>query len=170
MILSLDTLRTIYAQETGDYPILLLVLSHPELVNDLLFSTDPTTRLPTYTTDENIVYGTVSNSKEYIYCPMDLKLPDENENAPPQTTLSVSNVGREMVQAIRSLRTSPTLDMFLVLASDSDDIQGSIRGFEFKSVDINRSVVSGNLVLDDRSHEPFCYLTCTPSTTPGIFK
>jgi hypothetical protein len=170
MILSLDTLKTIYAQETEDYPIILLEIYHAELGQSLLFSTDPTTRLPTYTTDENIVYGTVSNGREYIYCPMEINLPSEDETAPPATSISVSNVGREMVAGIRSLRTSPKVDITLVLASDADDIEGIISGFVFKQIDINRSVITGTLELDTLDNEMFCYLTFTPNTTPGLFK
>lgn len=170
MNLSLNALKAIYATETGDYPIILIVITHPELPNDILLSTDGTTRLPSLTTDENVVYGTVSNGLEYMYCPMELDLPTEDEDSPPSTRLSVSNIGREMVEAIRSVRTSPILSMTLVLASDTDNIEGLIEGFKFSSVDINSTTIGGDLVLDVMTNEPCPYYTFTPSTAPGLFK
>lgn len=172
MRLSLDALSTIYATETGDYPILLITVRHPDLAQPLKFSTDATTRLPSLTNDENIVYGTISGGNEYIFCPMEIDLPTEDEEAPPSTIMSVSNVGREMVTAIRSISPSPkpTLDMALVLASNTDMIEGIIEGLQLSDIDTNQATISGELVLDILTNEPCPYYTFTPSTAPGLFK
>jgi hypothetical protein len=168
--LSLNALKAIYATETGDYPIMLIKIIHPELPQEILLSTDPTTRLPGMTTDQNVVYGTVSNSKEYMYCPMELDLWTEDEEAAPYTRMTVSNIGLELVAAIRSIRTSPTVGLSIVLASDADNVEGQCDGFKFFDVDINPATVSGELVMDILHNEPAPYLTFTPSTAAGIFK
>jgi hypothetical protein len=168
--LSLEGQKAVYAQETGDYPIILLTFTHPELSEPLYISTDPTERLVNLTTDENVVYGTQSNGHEYVYCPVEIALPSEEEDSPPQTQLSLSNIGREMVGAIRSLRTSPTVSIAVVLASDTNRIEGELSGFTFTDVEINSLTITGNLVLDLMTNEPFPYRTFTPSTALGLFK
>lgn len=168
--ISLDALKTIYEQETGDYPILLLTLAHDELTEDIYISTDHTTRIPELTTDKQIIYGTVSNSINYLHCPAELSWPDDFEGAAPRTTITLPNIGRELTEPIRVLTTSPTLDMKLVLASNTDRVEMQFSDLRFEEIDINTLTVSGELSLDMMENEPSPYLTCTPSTTPGIFK
>lgn len=170
MRISLDALRAIYAQESGDYPILLLTISHKNMSEDIRISTDPTTRLPAFTTDENVVYGTVSQSLDFIYCPIEISLPSDEEDSAPQTELTVSNVGRELVEAIRSLETSPTVTMEMVLASNTDQLEGHIAGFQFQDITINTLTITGTLTIETLTNEPFPFRTFTPSTAPGLFK
>lgn len=170
MRLSLDAQKAVFATETGDYPILLLTFSHPDLAEPIRLSTDPTTRSPSHTTDERVIYCTVSNGHEYLYFPMEISLPGEDEEAPPETRLSVCNVGLEMVEPMRVLADSPTLTMALVLASNPDRIEGQVGGFTFTDVDIDAMVITGKLVMDIMANEPFPHLSFTPATAPGLFK
>lgn len=170
MRLSLDAMKAVYATETGDYPILLVTLEHPDLVEPIRISTDATTRIPSLTTDEQVVYGTVSNGLEYLYFPAEINLPTEDEESPPQVQLAVCNVGQELVATVRNLRQSPTVTLALVLGSNPDRIEGQIGGFTFTDVEINDLIISGNMVMDVMANEPFPYLTFTPSTAPGLFK
>jgi len=170
MRLSLEAQKAVYAEETGDYPIILLTFEHPELPEQILLSTDPTTRLPGLTDEENVVYGTISNGLEYIFCPIEINLPTEDEESAPQTVMSVSNIGREMVETIRTLLSSPLLTMTIVLASDADRIEGQISGFKFTDVNIDQMTISGTLTMDIMTNEPFPYRTFGPSTASGLFK
>ena len=169
-VVSLDAQRAMYAQETGDYPIFLLTITHRDLTEDIFISNDATTRLPAYTTDEQVVYGTVSNGVEYLYCPVDIEWISEEEAAVPQTNLIVYGVPDDLVRAVRSLRFSPSVKMVMVLASNTDNIEMTVSGLKFGKVDINQISLSGNLQIKSRASEPFPYRTCTPSTTSGIFK
>jgi hypothetical protein len=170
MNLSLNALKAIYAPETGDYPIMLVKVEHPELPYQLYFSSDATTRLPSLTNDENVVYGTVSNGTEYMYLSMELDIWTEEDDIAPYTRLTLPNIGREMVEAVRAVSASPTVGLAVVLASDTDNIEGQADGFKFFDIDINPATVSGDLVLDIMINEPAPYLLFTPSTAPGIFK
>lgn len=170
MRISLDALKAIYSQESGDYPILLITISHKNMNKDIRVSTDQTTRLPAFTTDENVVYGTVSRSKDFLYCPIEISLPTDEEDAAPQTEITVSNVGRELVEAIRSLSTSPTITMELVLGSNTDQIEYNITGFTFQDITINTLTITGTLTIEMLTNEPFPFRTFTPSTAPGLFK
>jgi hypothetical protein len=170
MRISLDALRAIYSQESGDYPILLITVADKKMTSDIRISTDPTTRLPAYTNDENVVYGTVSSSLDYFYCPVEISLPGEEEDAAPQTEITVSNVGRELVETIRSLTSSPTITIDLVLASNPDQIEYHISGFTFQDITINTLTITGTLTIEMLTNEPFPFRTFTTSTAPGLFK
>ena len=168
--ISLDALREIYEQETGAYPILLLSLSHPELAEDACISSDSTTRIPGLTTDRDVVYGTVSQSVSYIYCPVSISWPDDFEGAAPRSTLTIGNIGQMLTEPIRSISTSPVVRMQLVISTNTDRVDMSFDDLRFESIDINTLSISGELSLDMMETEPSPPWTCTPSTTPGIFK
>ncbi|MGB3212441.1 MAG: DUF1833 family protein [Desulforhopalus sp.] len=170
MSISLDANKEVYAQESGDYPIFLMTFSSPGLANDIRVSTDATTRLPGLTTDEQVVWGTVSNSLEYMFCPMAIAWPAQQEGVPPETKLTISNIGRELVAAIRSLGPSPSLKMDYVLASNTDRIEQSVTGLLFLDADINTMNISGALKMDDTSRESCPFRTFGPSTARGLFK
>ena len=170
MRISLDALKAIYAQETGDYPILLLTAHHSKWIEDIRISTDATTRLPGFTNDENVVYGTASRGLKYPFFPCEIALPSDEEDSAPQTELTVSNVGRELVEAIRSISDSPTITMELVLASNTDQVEGHVSGFKFQDITINTLTIVGTLVMEVLTNEPFPFRTFTPATAPGLFK
>ena len=167
--ISLDAQATIFAQESGDYEILLLTLSSDELDDDFLLSTDWTERLVSLTTDEQVVYGTVSNSLDYIYCPMSISWPSDDEDAPPQTTLTIDSIPHEMTAIIRSLLHTPSLSMALVLASAPDTVEKQISGLAFKDVTISGDTLTASLMLDVMTNESFPYRKFTPSTASGLY-
>ena len=168
--ISFEALKTIYAPNTGDYPILLLTFAHDDLTENITISSDHTTRIPELTTDKQIIYGTVSNSINYLHCEGEMSWPDDFEGQAPRTTLTVANVGRELTEPIRSLITSPTVGLQFVLASNPDKVEMQFDGLRFDEITINTLTVSGDLSLDMMENEPSPQYTCTPSTTPGIFK
>lgn len=170
MRLSLDAQKAVYAQETGEYPVLLFTISHPTLTKDILISTDNKARIEALTTETEVVYGTISNGQEFIYCPMEAELPTEDEDTPPQMRLSIGNVGRELVEQIRAMVSSPTVTVRMVLASNPSQIEGEIEGLTFSDIEVNRMTVTGTLVMDIFTSEPFPHHTFTPSTSPGNFK
>lgn len=169
MRLSLNAQKNVYAQETGDYPIILVDLTDPTLSQPIRISTDATTRL-SLTTDEQVVYGTVHNFKEYLFCPMEINWPSEEEESAPRTELSISNIGRELVEIVRGLTKSPKLSMTFVMASDPNIVESKLAGFVFSDVTIDQMTITGSLVLEIMTNEPFPYRTFTPSTASGLYK
>ena len=54
--LSLNFRQALFAQESGEIPIFLLTITHPDLPDPIYQSTDATVRLSTYP----LTYGTIS--------------------------------------------------------------------------------------------------------------
>lgn len=169
MKVSMEAQKVLYQEETGDYPILLLTIDHPSLDDPIRISTDSTER-SSLTTDEQVVYCTISNNLEYVFYPVEITLPSEDETKAPTVTMSIANTGKQIVDIVRSFPTSPTVRMDLVLGSNPDKIEGSFSGFKFETIDIDIMTISGDLVLDILTTEPFPYRTFTPSTASGLFK
>lgn len=170
MRLSLDAQKAVYAQESGVYEIYLFVMSHPNLTEDILLSSDATERIESLTTETEVIYGTVSNGQTFVYCPMDVELPSEDEDAPPEMKISISNVGRELIAQIRGMVASPSITMRMILSSNLNQIEGEVEGFTFTDIDINSLSVSSALKMNIFSSEPYPFRTFTPSTSSGLFK
>ena len=67
---SLNFRTQAWAQETGVVVICLLTITHDDLDEPILLSTDPTQRLYEYGADQ--VFGTVSRGVDYVFFPMSL--------------------------------------------------------------------------------------------------
>ena len=105
--LSSDTLRALFAQESGEVFAPLLVIDHEDLVNPV-----------------RIVGDTVNLTKgldTYTAAPFSYDLPSDQEGKIQEIKIRVSNVSRELVQMIRSLQSSPTMTFEIVRVADPTD-------------------------------------------------
>ena len=81
------------AQETGEVPVFLFTVSHPNLGSPLRFSSDPTQ----LHTDTPLVYKTVSRGLTFFYMPISAVLPDDKDESPPSAKITLDNVNRETI-------------------------------------------------------------------------
>lgn len=165
--LTSETLRAMFAAETGYYPILLLTISHPNLATPLRISSDATQRLAVSDTD--IVYGTSSRGLDFVFLPLSLNLPVDSEQEAPRTTISMDNIDRSMVPIIRSLTSPPTLTIELVMSCSVGVVEATFPDFELTGIKYDALTISGTLALDMFVTEPFPAGSFTPSQFPGIF-
>ena len=156
-----------FSEETGDYPILLITLSHSSLSEPIRVSSDPTSRISS--TDADIVYGTVSRGNTFVFMPFTMSLPGDTEDSAPKTTISIDNVTRELVPTIRALTSPPTVTMELVMASTPDFVEALLPGFDLTSISYDALTISGTLSVELLISEPFPAGTFTPSQFPGLF-
>lgn len=169
MSTSLNFRSAAFAQETGRVPICLITLSHTDLLDDIRISTDPTQELVGLTTDLEKVYGTVSNSENYIYLPVRIKLPDETEDGPGEMRLEIDNIHRAYTETIRSVFTPVTCQIDIVMDNALDTIDASWPEFQLKNIRYDATIITGTLVVEILVNEPFPAGTFVPSHFPGIF-
>jgi len=163
--LSLLLRAQINAQEAGEVPVFLIRITHPVLAAPELLSTDPTERLSV----TPLIYGTRSRGEEYRFLPMTLPLPDEKDDATPMVRLVLDNVGRELVNLLRSSTIPALFRIELVLASAPDDIEVELPLLEMVAADYDDGQITLTLTLNGLTTEPFPYLTFSPATFPGLF-
>ena len=166
---SLNFREAAFSPETGRVLIALITLSHIDLIDDIRISTDPTQRIVGLTTDTELVYGTISNGKTYIFLPVRIKLPDDTDEGPGEMQLEIDNVHRAYTETIRSVQTPVICRVDLVLDNALDTIEGSWP--EFKLVDIthNARTITGTLRLETLETEPYPSGSFVPSYFRGLF-
>jgi len=152
------------AQETGIVPIILLTVSHEDLEDPILISNDPTTRLST----DPLRYGTVSRGETYFFIPFEAVIPDETDRA-PEAKIGVVNIGRDLVQLVRSAVSPPSVTMEIILSTDLDTPEITFNNLILGNSTINDKSVDLELTIDNLGQEPFPALTFTPSAFPGLF-
>lgn len=145
------------AGRTAKVLIGLLTLSHPNMGTPIRVTTDSV--------------STISNGNEFFPYPFRYARTRNSNEAPPMGRLTISNIDRRIVEALRQLPLEPALSVTVqtVLADAPDTIEEELVGFELRAADYNAAQVSGDLVIDVLEREPFPYVRFLPSTFPGCF-
>ncbi|CAL77421.1 conserved hypothetical protein [Bradyrhizobium sp. ORS 278] len=164
-VFSLHFRRELFAQESGEVPIFLLTITHPELATPIRLSTDPTSRLST----DPLVYGTVSRAQTYYYAGVALTLPDEQEKSAPASKLTISNVTRELIPLARSVSSPARVDIEMVAASNLDTVETSFPGFQMTNLEYDTMELNFDLTIDPLTSEPYPSGSFNPASFPGLF-
>ncbi|MBU1567722.1 MAG: DUF1833 domain-containing protein [Proteobacteria bacterium] len=158
--------EAIYKPETGEVFVLLLTITHADLADPIRLSTD---NADEFTIDSVDLRGTESQGYQFLYLPMEIVLPDDSDETISSARISIDNVERSILSAIRALDSAPSITMQVVLASDPDTIEAQFNNFELKDVTADALVISGTLSLGNFLSEPFPGGSMLPSTFPGLF-
>lgn len=165
--LSSTALSAFYAQETGDFPIILITITEPSLTTPVRISSDPTTRL--IENLEQVIYGTTSRGNPFYFIPFSIVLPSDTDDAAPKATISIDNVSRELTPIIRGLSTPPSVMIELVMSSTPNVVEAVFPDFSITTIDYDQLTISGDLTVDLLVAEPFPAGTFTPSRFPALF-
>ena len=166
---SLNFRQSAYAQETGRVLIALMTITHEDLAEPIRISSDPTQRIEEYTTDADVVYGTVSRGNTFLFLPVRIKLPDETEAGPGDITLEIDNIHRQYVETIRSISSPPTVTTELIMDNTLDTVEAQWPEFLLTDITYDAMTITGTLRLETLEREPFPCGQFTPSGFPGIF-
>lgn len=162
--LSTNAKQAIFAQQTSEIFAILLTITHPDLTNPIRLSSDSHELLPTAG-----VRGIISRGQEYIYLPFSVSLPSQDETGVARAQISIDNIDRTIVQAVRQANSSLAIKIEVILVSDPDNVEISIDNFKLQKVTYDAFTVGGELSLEYYDLEPFPYKRFTPSGFPGIF-
>lgn len=153
-----------FAQETTEVFIVLVTISHPNWTDDVRVSSDPTQLLPVAA-----VRGTISNGDEYLFAPFAINLPAQDDTGVARASISVDNVGRDLMQRIREANSSVDISLTVVLSSDPDTAEVQVTDFKLERVTYDAFTISGEISVEFFDLEPFPYQRFTPSKWPAIF-
>lgn len=98
-----------------------------------------------------------------------LKLPDESDESSQQMSITIDNVSRELVPAIRSASSSLSVSVVMVMSCSVDVVEVTFPDFIITSVDYDEMTITGNMTLDLFDNEPFPGGSFTPSTFFALF-
>lgn len=156
-VLSAPATAAIAAEETDEVFLVCVKISHADLVAPIRVVNN----IEDITRTEDAV------SVDYVGLPFEIELPDEGER-PGETRLSVDNVDRRIVEAIRTIQSPPDVEIRVVLASQPDVIEYELTGLTLRDATYDVSTVQGYLRFEDLQVENACD-TITPSRFPALF-
>lgn len=121
--------------ETGEVFLLLLEIKHSTL----------TTPYRLVNNTEKIVH----QGNDYIAYPFNIELAADDGDKLPEVRLTIDNVDRSLVQAIRSLSTPPEITLKLVIASQPDTVELTITDLILRAVTYDAYKITGTLYAED---------------------
>ena len=170
--LSAAAVRAMFSSETSETLIMLLTIYDPETSTTPVFrfADSYTGRLTSQTTDAEIVYGVPSREQEYVFLPMSLNLPAEQDTGVGTCSLTLQYVTREAIELIRTELTKPVrVGIELVLSGTPNTVEANFPGFYVTSATYNADAITFDLTMVNLSREPFPCYNFIPSYFPGLF-
>lgn len=111
----------------------------------------------------------VSRGETFVAYPFALSLPDDSEGRSPRARLSIDNVERQIVMAVRDLATSPFVTVEIVRRAAPDVVEARFDDFRFTNISYDSQTVSGDLGVEDFTAEPYPAGQFSPALFPGLF-
>ena len=127
--------------------------------------TDLDTPIRVVNNNENVTH----DSNTYTAYPFFISMPSETDERPPEVTLVIDNVSQTLTSTIRTLTSSPTVTLRIVLASAPDTILAGDYDFTLHHVTYNAIEIRGTLGFAKVLDEPFPGNSFTPEDYPGLF-
>lgn len=152
-VLSTAATRALTAEETEEVFLVLVKISHGDLVSAIRVV--------------NNIEAIEHDGETYVGLPFEIELPDEGDR-PGEARLSVDNVDRRIVEAVRTISTPPSVTIKVVLASQPDVIEYQLDGLTMRDVSYDAATVQGYLRYEDLSTENVADII-VPSRFPGLF-
>lgn len=165
-LISLDARQAMTAETTDVVPITLLTFTHPGLEDPVLLSSDRTKRLSV----DPLYYGTVSRTNTFLWMPMSVLMPGDDEQSAPEIKIIIDAVDRQIFSVIRASIVPAQCHLELIYDTDLDEVIQSLDAFEVVSAPYDESQVT--LVLSQESFwgEGWPFGRMTPAAFPGIHR
>jgi hypothetical protein len=172
--LSANAVQAMFSTETQQQLIMLITIADPAdptgTAVSLRLADTYTNRLTSLTTDTEIVYGVTSRSNDYVFLPLQITLPTEQDTGVGNYSIVLNYTSPEIIQLIRTQLTRPTKVLLeLVLGNTPNTVEVSFSDFYITSVNYNAQQITLNLDMISLSREPFPSFNFTPGYFPGLF-
>lgn len=152
--LSLHAVDQMYQSNSDDPILLLLDFQFPN--NDSYYLVN---------NSEDIVH----NSQTYTAFPFTFILPDDSEDSQPDLTISLSNIGLELIESFRSNIQDVTGSIKVVFASFPDFAELEINGLKIKSINYDKSFINVSIGYEDILTVSIPSESYTPTEFPGLY-
>lgn len=165
--LSPAALKAMFSPDADDSLITLLTITGTGISPALRIADGYTQRISE--DSEDVLYGVVSRTNNYIFLPFQISLPTEEVASAPRCTISITDVTRYLLPTIRSISSTPSVKIELVLSASPDTVEATFDGFQMGSISYNSDGITAELSVASLTQEPFPAHTFTPSYFPGLF-
>ena len=162
-------IKAVFSPDSDDDLITLLTIYNPlnELEVIARLADGFTQRISE--TDDEVLYGVISNGFNYTFIPMQISLPSEDEAQAPRCSIVLNDVTRYITPIIRTITAPPRIKVELVLAKSPNIVEVSFSDFYINNFSYNSQSVTADLAMIDYEREPFPVHSFTPRYFPGMF-
>lgn len=167
--MSPDAIRAVFSPDADSDLIFLLTIYDPANPSNVVARLADGFTQRISETDDEVIYGVVSNGYQFTFLPIEVSLPTEEEAQAPRCSITIHDVTRHIVPIIRTINGPPKIKMELVLSKTPDNVEVSFDGFYINSFTYNADTVSASLSMIDLEREPFPMHSFTPRYFPGLF-
>jgi hypothetical protein len=147
-------MQAMLAQSTSEVFLELLTIDHADLAEPIRLC--------------NNAVDVISNGETYSAFPFYAELPADEEDREPRCTLTVSNVDRTIVEAVRGLVGRPTFVIAVVTASEPDTFQFDPHPFDVLSVRGDAQTLVFEMVFSEFVQEVFPKFAFSPVHFPSL--
>ena len=167
--MSPDAIKAVFSPEADSDLIFLLTVYDPVNTTTVVGRVcDGFTKRISETANE-VVYGVTSRSDDFVFLPMEISLPTEEEAQAPRCSIVMRDVTKYVIPLVRTIVGPPKVKMELVLSKTPDVVEASFTGFYISNFSYNADSVTASLSMIDYEREPFPMHAFTPAYFPGMF-
>ena len=159
--------QAMYAQSTEEVFVILLEISNEDDPSDPIRTALDSQNLDSKITVDGL--DTHSTAVTFAGGFFSIDLPEETGEGTSSVRLTVDNVDRAIVTAIRNASEPPEVRMWVVLKSTPDVVEAGPYYFVLESADYSAQSVSGELSFEDITGRRYPKHEFTPHLTPGLF-
>ncbi|MDB5618472.1 DUF1833 family protein [Tardiphaga sp.] len=165
--LSLSFREAFNAENTDEFPVILVEITPPGLGETLYICSEPAVRLSA----DPLRYGIVHLGQEYQWIVMTAAWPDDQDGRPPATTLVFANVVEDMAATVRGVTPGTQTEVVLkmVLSSAPDDVEESYI-MRATNGSYNAQQVTLDVSREPIEAEPYPAQRMTKNNYPGLFR
>ena len=169
--LSPAALKAMFSTETDEQLITLVTIQNPASPSTPVRLADGYIgRLANLTTDDEVVYGVQSRGNDFLFLPLEISMPSEEDAGVGRCTITLNYVTKEAIQLIRTQLTNPTqVTLELILASNPNVVEAIFPGFFITGASYTSESINLQLDMIDFTREPFPCYNFTPNYFPGLF-
>lgn len=110
------------------------------------------------------------DGEDYAPFPFAVAIPEDSPGDDPSVDLAITNIDRQITEAIAGIVLSrPTATLTIVSVSDPDTVLAGPWEFELRQSKTQKSILLGELALDDMGSEPDPGRTMNPTDFPGLY-
>lgn len=165
--MSPEAIRQLFSPE-ADSTLITLVTFYDEEDNVIARTADNFTKRISET-DLEVQYGVTSNGLDYVFLPMQITLPSEEEANAPRCSIVMYDVTRYLIPIVRTLSKPLRVRLELVLSKSPDDVEIEFDDFFITSFNYNAEQVTAELSMISLQQEPFPMYSFTPQYNPGLY-
>ncbi len=170
--LSASAVRAMFSSETDENIIMLITIYDPSDQSQVVFrfADNYTQRIASLTTDEEVIYGVPSRGQDFVFLPMTVGLPSEQDTGVGTCTLTLRYVTREAIELIRTQLRQPTqVKIELVLSGSPSTVEAVFPGFYITGATYSTETINFELTMINLAREPFPCYSFIPMYFPGLF-